>query len=93
MVINARLREITERAFTQTSQNEIDSDLLIAAIEDDALRAALQRAREKATQGRFETLEGNLRGLQIKLHKHQQLAERQAARKRARESKVPRGPA
>jgi DNA primase len=90
---DARLREVAERAFANAGHGQLDADLLVASVEDDALRTTLARERDEARKGRFDTLEGDLRALQIKLHKHQQLAERFAVRKRAREPKVPRGPA
>jgi DNA primase len=87
--IDARLREVAERMIEKTAQGLLDSELLVASIEDDALRRSLSKARDEALKGRFASLQEDLRALQKKLQKHQQLAERFAVRKRAREPKVP----
>ena len=89
----AALRELAERAFAQAQRGALDAEGLVASLEHDALRTALARERSEAQKGRADTLEAELKALQIKLHRHEKLAAQEALRKRAREPKVPREPA
>jgi len=51
---DARLREVAERAFANAGQGQLDADLLVASVEDDALRTTLTREHDEARKDRHQ---------------------------------------
>ena len=87
------LRDLAERAFDAARTGAIDTANLLATVEPEPLRLRLFREVEEAERGRSPSLEEQLKALQPRLQKHERQARQvDVLRKRAHDSKVPRGP-